>query len=42
MILPYDANPGRMEFSERASDCPKSFIEWFAANAELKALGVKP
>ena len=23
-----------------ASDCPHSFIEWDAANAELKALGV--
>jgi hypothetical protein len=25
-----------------ASDCPHSFDEWDAANAELKALGVVP
>lgn len=24
------------------SDCPRSFIEWDGAAAELKALGVKP
>ena len=25
-----------------ASDCPKTFDEWLAANAELKALGAAP
>jgi hypothetical protein len=29
-------------FRLAASDCPKTFIEWSAANAELKALGEKP
>jgi lipoprotein NlpI len=29
-------------FRLAASDCPKSFIEWAGANAELKALGVTP
>jgi hypothetical protein len=24
------------------ADCPKALIEWSAANAELKALGVTP
>jgi hypothetical protein len=24
------------------ADCPKNFIEWSAANGELKALGVNP
>jgi lipoprotein NlpI len=25
-----------------ANDCPKTFIEWRAANAELKTLGMAP
>jgi lipoprotein NlpI len=29
-------------FRLAASDCPKGFSEWFAANAELKALGASP
>ncbi|MBR1152769.1 hypothetical protein [Bradyrhizobium sp. JYMT SZCCT0428] len=29
-------------FRLAASDCPRSFHEWEAANAELKALGVVP
>jgi lipoprotein NlpI len=29
-------------FGLAASDCPHSFDEWDAANAELKALGVAP
>jgi len=29
-------------FRLAASDCPHSFTEWDAANAELKALGVVP
>jgi lipoprotein NlpI len=29
-------------FRLAASDCPHSFIEWYAANAELKALGASP
>ena len=29
-------------FRLAAGDCPRTFIEWFAANAELKALGVAP
>lgn len=29
-------------FRLAAADCPKSFDEWFAANAELKALGAAP
>jgi lipoprotein NlpI len=29
-------------FRLAASDCPHSFNEWDAANAELKALGVVP
>jgi lipoprotein NlpI len=29
-------------FRLAASDCPHSFIEWSAANAELKALGAAP
>jgi lipoprotein NlpI len=32
---------GRL-FRLAASDCPKNFIEWFTANAELKALGTTP
>jgi lipoprotein NlpI len=29
-------------FRLAASDCPRSFLEWEAADAELKALGVAP
>ena len=29
-------------FRLAASDCPKDFIEWPAANAELKSLGAMP
>ena len=29
-------------FRLAAADCPKYFIEWTAAVAELKALGLKP
>ncbi|MGP0060905.1 MAG: hypothetical protein ACLPID_16640 [Beijerinckiaceae bacterium] len=29
-------------FQLAASECPKTFDEWYAANAELKALGVAP
>jgi lipoprotein NlpI len=29
-------------FRLAATDCPKDFIEWWAANTELKALGVTP
>jgi lipoprotein NlpI len=29
-------------FRLAVADCPKRFVEWEAANAELKALGVQP
>ncbi len=29
-------------FRLAAADCPQDFDEWFAANAELKALGAAP
>jgi lipoprotein NlpI len=29
-------------FGLAATDCPKTFIEWSAANVELKALGTNP
>jgi len=29
-------------FRLAASDCPRTFVEWSAANAELKALGMSP
>jgi len=30
----------RKAFSSAAANCPQDFPEWYAANAELKALGV--
>jgi hypothetical protein len=29
-------------FRLAAADCPKTFIEWSAANAELKAMNASP
>ena len=35
-------NEARRRFRAAVADCPKALIEWSAANAELKALGVTP